>query len=169
MDSSKSRSLTDIAWLAGICEGEASFLWNCSPAISLQMSDKDVVERVARLIGGKVRGPYQPKGKATYRQTWVCVISGSNAAAWMMTLYSFMGERRRAKIEEVLQCWKDKPNWPKARRSTRLPAICHPERNRVAFGKCKECYMAEWRATHRESINARRRKARTLISGSQIA
>ena len=145
MESCKLRSMSDIAWVAGLIEGEGSFTWRSSPTISIQMSDLDIVLRAARLLGGNVRGPYQPKGKASYKRTWAFAVSGSNAASWMMTIYSFMGERRRAKIEEVLAIWKSKPGYPKASRGSRLPSICHPSRNRVAYGKCKECYMAEWR------------------------
>ena len=49
---------TDLTWLAGLLEGEGSFLKappsdpNC-PRISLEMTDKDVVERAALLMQGK--------------------------------------------------------------------------------------------------------------------
>jgi hypothetical protein len=36
-------------------------------------------------------------------------FTGRKAIALMMTLYTLMGERRRAKIEEVIAEWKARP------------------------------------------------------------
>jgi len=41
---------TDIAWLAGLLEGEGSFsIKNVSAEISIAMSDKDILDRAAQL------------------------------------------------------------------------------------------------------------------------
>jgi len=146
------RDLVDIAWLAGLIEGEGSFIWGkTTPTISVQMSDKDVLERAAKLMGVEVRGPRFPKGKPTYKPIWAIYLAGPQAVGWMLTLYSFMGERRRAKIEDNLAKWKAQPGFPKASRGRRLKALCHPDRNRVSRGKCKECYMADWRKRDAEA------------------
>ena len=97
----------DIAWLAGLYEGEGCFGLHrgrarATPAeyVNLSMTDRDVIERVGALLGKKVNGPYQQNGhKPQYRVTlWSIAARGL-----MMTLFSLLGERRRAKIKEILE------------------------------------------------------------------
>ena len=89
----------DLAWLAGLLEGEGSFLKappsnpNC-PRISLEMTDKDIVERAAALMEGKAvkrETLKNPLWKSTYR----VIIKGSRAVALMRS-----EERRVGK-----ECW----------------------------------------------------------------
>lgn len=73
------------------------------------MSDEDVVQRAAALIGGggKVRIRIDPKGTFEHKKPmYIFRTSGQEAIQWMFTLYSLMGERRRAKIEEIITIWK---------------------------------------------------------------
>jgi len=135
----------NIAWLAGLIEGEGSFLWAKSPCISVQMTDRDIIARAAALLGAKVCGPYENG----HKPTWAFRVHGSRAVGWMLTLFTFMGERRRAKIAEVIARWREAPGHPKASRGQRLPARCHPERNRVSNGHCQQCYMRDYRAQRR--------------------
>ncbi len=54
-------SLKDLAWLGGLLEGEGCFMIpKGSPRIALAMSDKDVVQRAARLMGLNVQAPCHP-------------------------------------------------------------------------------------------------------------
>jgi hypothetical protein len=65
------------------------------------MTDRDVVERVAALFGTSLheqRRTYGVSRKLTYR----AVLTGTRAADLMRALRPLMGERRRAKIDEVL-------------------------------------------------------------------
>lgn len=49
----------EIAWLAGLMEGEGSFfLSQNQPKMALLMSDEDIVSRAALLLGTTHRGPY---------------------------------------------------------------------------------------------------------------
>ena len=61
------------AWLAGLLEGEGSFMMtkNC-PSIAFQITDKDIAERVAKVLDVVLRSPWKPKGKPTYKQVWSC-------------------------------------------------------------------------------------------------
>ena len=102
------RNMIDVAWLAGILEGEGSF--HCqdngtSAMIKLSMSDIDVVERAARILGynGKMMEYTPNKGKRMY----TIQMYGDISIQWMMTLYTLMGERRREKIRSILILWKD--------------------------------------------------------------
>jgi len=101
----------DIAWLAGLIEGEGCISWNGkrdgygTPQIQVSMSDRDVVERMATLLESSLRGPYD-KGPGN-KQQWSTSICGRNAIGWLMTLFPFFGERRRYKTKQVLEQWRE--------------------------------------------------------------
>jgi hypothetical protein len=111
------RSVRDLAWLAGFFEGEASFTLSRG-AIHLEASstDRDVIERAVAILGNtRVYGPYgtgkSNKTGEPNKPQWRATVCGRRAAEWMMTLYVFMGERRRARIRECLSAWKQKLPW----------------------------------------------------------
>lgn len=131
-----------------------------TPYITVQMTDRDVVERVAWVLGGKVRGPYQPKREGS-KPTWVCSISSNRAVSWMLTLYSLMGERRRAQIADVVSQWKNHKPVPRPKIFTGRPfkkektaPTCHPERVNVGHRLCQMCYMREWRKRNSPALAA---------------
>lgn len=102
---------TELAWLAGILEGEGSFILSTSrwggrkyryARIALSMTDRDVVER-ARLISGADCKLFEPAvKKANRKQQYRLWIDGKNAVRLMNLLRPLMGARRRAQIDEVL-------------------------------------------------------------------
>lgn len=89
-----------IAWLAGILEGEGTFGHYSSTRIKVQMGDKDIIERVAKLWGVEVktRPDKRPKHNVMYEAS----IYGPAAIEWMKKVYLLMGIRRKAKIMEIL-------------------------------------------------------------------
>lgn len=121
----------DIAWLAGVLEGEGSFFSrrNAVPVISVQMTDVDVIDRIGRTFGGYYTlkpNKCRPGRKSVYR---VCA-NGARAAAWMMVLWTYMGERRRRRITGLLKAW-----W--ARTDKRFGPITPERRAACAAGKLK--------------------------------
>src|SRR5205807_7307521 len=98
--------MNDVHWLAGLLEGEGSFVvrhtWHPrkpiqyhSPRIQVSMLDGDVIKRVAKILGtNSTIGTKCPGGRTT-----VAYANGDLAVSWMMTLYPLMGMRRRAKIQ----------------------------------------------------------------------
>lgn len=100
-------TIKDVAWLAGLLEGEGTFgYFNGTPTIQIAMTDRDVIDRAAKTMGIKVRAPWTPKrGKTVYK----CGACGVKAVSWMMTLYSLLGERRRNKVMPVIQKWLESP------------------------------------------------------------
>lgn len=152
------RTTKDLAWLGGLLEGEASFMMRKgSPKIALQMTDLDVMQKVARILDVKV-GDYsrKPKGKETYLPVWHLAVHGIKAIGWMLTLYQFFGDRRQAKIREVVSSWRDHPASPRSSRGMKLMSVCHPDRPRSAGTLfCPRCRRAEvmkmWR--HRTGKN----------------
>lgn len=116
-----------------------------SPVIALQMTDKDVIERAAHILGVPIHNyTYKPKGKDSYKPVYTCRVHGKDAIGWMMTLFTFMGDRRRTRIKEIIAQWKSS-SYNRAKRGTRNNATCHPDRVATGFGLCKNCYMKEWR------------------------
>ena len=94
----------ELHWLAGLLEGEGSFLFanGCSPTISLQMADKDVIERAASIMGVRLRSPYiSPKPNT--KTLWICGAHGDIALHLMQELLPLMGHRRAHAIESVLE------------------------------------------------------------------
>ena len=132
-------STLDIAWLAGLIEGEGCFSrqGNCV-TMQLNMADRDVVERASRLMGAHSVGADNPR-KDHHKTLYRTMISGPKAAAWMMTLYSLMGERRRARIRELL------PLFMRSRKQNPTVMVCaHIERHRKGRQVCSRCYQTAW-------------------------
>jgi hypothetical protein len=93
----------DIAWLAGIIEGEGCiYVRGGSPSLIVLMTDRDVVERVAGMLGSKVATVYRQHG---YKTAYKTRVGGEAAATWIADLYEFLGERRKAKAIEALNAF----------------------------------------------------------------
>lgn len=103
-------SKTELAWLAGLLEGEGCFYLTSNrqtkktyhyPAVQLCMTDRDIVERAAVLMGTKCwarKANYKPN----WNQAWVTAVIGSRAVALMEAVLPFMGIRRSAKIRSLI-------------------------------------------------------------------
>ena len=111
-------SVSKLAWLAGLLEGEGSFLSSIKPGtdgvrrwnthIALIMTDKDVVQKVATLFSSSVRGPYKyTKERKPFYST---SISGRKAIGWMLTLFTFLGKRRQAKVAKIVKEFRRSKN-----------------------------------------------------------
>jgi hypothetical protein len=113
-------STLQIGWIAGILEGEGSFgLTNnkTTPCIWLGMTDKDTVEKLRDLIDpSQDISISEDNRKDTYKPVYRLTLNNKRAVGWMMTIYSLMSERRKAKIRECLTAWKQfKPDESKSR------------------------------------------------------
>lgn len=105
------------AWLSGLLEGEGSFAAPppsdpLRPRIALQMTDKDVVQKVADFFGlnyiQEITYPNKPKWNTSYNLT----VGGSKAVIVMKKLRPLMGKRRKSQIDAALKGCKLPP--PKA-------------------------------------------------------
>lgn len=91
--------------MAGLLEGEGCFSINRNcPAVILGMTDEDIVKRVCATWGSTLRGP--KRNLNSTKDVWVTSIHGSKAVGWMLTLFTLLGRRRRARIREILTLWK---------------------------------------------------------------
>lgn len=130
----------DIKWLAGLLEGEGSFYIKPTGArqakVTLEMCDKDVVERAYNLLRVK-SAIYEPKNKLATKPSYRFAVYSSQAIGLMMTLYSQMGLRRQAKIREIIVKWKSYPS----RVSTRGVECAFCKRPSRSKGLCHAHYM----------------------------
>jgi hypothetical protein len=106
-------NLKDLYWLAGIVEGEGTLRLATSnydykyPRITVKMTDEDIVARVAKLMDASfTKIARSPSVQDHYKDQWKADIAGKRAAGWMMTLYPILGERRQAKVREILNAWR---------------------------------------------------------------
>lgn len=135
---------SDLHWLAGLIEGEgcigkAHKRPRFTPCITVAMTDRDVILRVAELFKRKIYEAAPPNRKRIFSTR----VSGAEAIAWMMTLYSLMGERRKARIREAIAEWKSRP---KQRRIDPVKRTCrmHGSEHLVVYRNgrmtCRECH-----------------------------
>lgn len=94
-------SPVNLAWLAGLLEGEGAFDLHRQryPRVRLAMADRDIVARAAELLGATVRVSLRP---APQSAMWHAEISGPRAEAVMRAILPHMGARRSARIAAVL-------------------------------------------------------------------
>lgn len=98
--------IMEIAWLAGILEGEGTFAFLHTPRISIGMTDLDIIEKVRKIwkTDNKITKDLL---RNTNKERYTIRICGDLAIQWMLTLYSLMGLRRKVKIREVISDWKN--------------------------------------------------------------
>jgi len=99
--------LRDIAWLAGLLEGEGCFNMsgtNGSARISLNLTDRDIIEKAAQLLGSHINKPCIRS--FPLKTVYSTAFFSHRAAAWMMTLYPFLGERRKTAVRNTLAIWR---------------------------------------------------------------
>lgn len=133
---------TDLYWLAGLLEGEGSFNLHTQkyPRISIQMIDKDIIERAANLFQTKCLGPYGPYTTQKL-PTYCASVIGDPAGQLMEQLLPLMGLRRKEQITLALNHWYNNPI-----KTENTPIICgHPEKKHSGHGLCSSCYMHAYR------------------------
>jgi hypothetical protein len=101
------------------------------------MTDKDPIEKVARVFGGNVNGPYKSRGNR--KPFWTWQLYGSRAASFLMTIYPLLGSRRQKAVKSALD------NWKKTTAYANFPGWCRngahnlKEVGKYKDGKCKAC------------------------------
>jgi len=111
----------EILWLAGLLEGEGYFVLErdtkgghnvSTPRIVLSMTDGDVVEHAAKIMQAKRVRQYRPNNlKPNNRDVFATRVTGPKAIAIMRAILPFMGQRRKAKIEQILLGYESRSTW----------------------------------------------------------
>ena len=101
----------DLLWLAGLLEGEGSFLKGPpshpnQPIVVTQMTDEDVVQRVASLLGTSMVRNKQDKRKSHWKPTFSARLRGKKAVELMELLRPLMGKRRGEQINRAIASYK---------------------------------------------------------------
>jgi len=98
-------SESEIAWAAGLFEGEGSVILTKWGRIKLQMklTDQDVLEHFRHIMGGVINGPYQYNvpGKPPRKRFWLWSVTGPKANDACILLEPWLGKRRRERMEQL--------------------------------------------------------------------
>ena len=93
----------EIAWVAGVLEGEGWFgITRYGPRLQLKMTDLDVIETVVETTGGCGSIRKASAARERRKAVWSWHLSGSAARLLMERILPFMGNRRAARIKEIL-------------------------------------------------------------------
>ena len=115
----------DLAWLAGLLEGEGSFQVGVNGRvrpdgtqatrirIATRMTDEDVLRKAQDMTGmGKFYKVRRDKDyyKDHWKDAWNWEINKKNHVyALCVAVYPFMGQRRRAKIRDLIDAYREMP------------------------------------------------------------
>lgn len=101
----------DIAWAAGLIEGEGCFTLHSDGKRAyfiMDMTDKDVLENFQKVFPNtNLRGPYVHKNKPHQKSRWRIDAYGDKCTEVMKAVYPYMGIRRKAKINSLLDHMKE--------------------------------------------------------------
>jgi hypothetical protein len=102
----------DLNWLAGLLEGEGSFLAGPpsaprSPAVQVSMVDRDIIERAGGLLGVGVM--VVPSRRDGWRTAYSARVRGARAVLWMHRLRPLMGKRRQEQIDRAVASYAPDP------------------------------------------------------------
>ena len=100
----------DIAWMAGLLEGEAHFGVRrqhgtkgqiyYQPCIQVVMTDREPLEKLAKLMKVKVANGWK-RDPAKYKPIYRVNIYGTKAFGLTQSIYGLMCPRRQEKIREM--------------------------------------------------------------------
>ena len=97
---------TDLAWAAGLIEGEGCFTLHSKkhPYFLLDMTDKDVLEKFQSIFPFvTLRGPYYHKDRPQYKPRWRIDAFGPKCRHIILQTYKYYGIRRRTCIDQLLE------------------------------------------------------------------
>ncbi len=100
----------EIAWAAGLLEGEGCFhSTGGRPRVSVNMTDEDVLVRLKGVLGcGRLSGPREVN--PGYKPVWRYDLSRMDQVyAVTAALYSQLGERRKAQARDLIKLYASKP------------------------------------------------------------
>jgi hypothetical protein len=145
----------DAAWVAGLFEGEGTIVRgkHYAPAVTISMTDEDVVRRIGDVLGfGTVFGPYDngPRGD---KPVWKWSASTfEQTQAFIALIWPWLGGRRRQRATELLtEC---RQTWSYSRWATRVEETIAFQ----MFGKPHRDLSPEERRRYNRACSLRSRK-----------
>lgn len=153
------RPREDVAWAAGLFEGEGSFSF-ARPgnghiygraAATIAMTDDDVMRRFASIVGlGKVNGPRarrEPERKPMY---WWSVTSFEQVQAVLAMFWPWLSERRRSQALHALRSFEAGQRVKRRYWEGQTCEATDCERRPRVKGLCDRHYLRMRRARKRE-------------------
>lgn len=95
----------DLAWAAGLIEGEGCFTIHSKkhPYFLLDMCDKDVLEKFKTIFPFvNLRGPYTNPKRPDNKPRWRVDAFGPKCRHIIIHTYQYFGERRKAQMNNVM-------------------------------------------------------------------
>src|SRR5689334_25276809 len=123
----------NLAWAAGLFEGEGSITITKSGAVLVvNMTDKDVLERFSAILGmGKLYGPIKPR-IAHHKEQWLWKVGAAHETqAVLAAFWCFLGSRRKARAEEAIRFLADKKVYARYRDFCKLGHAYTAENTRL--------------------------------------
>ena len=107
-----------IAWAAGLFEGEGCVVYGASHRgplrAKISSTDRDVLDMMVERTGvGAVYGPRAPNGFGV-KPFYEWIVNGRAARDFLMEILPMMGQRRAARIRELVALWESRPLAPVA-------------------------------------------------------
>jgi hypothetical protein len=134
-----------LAWLAGVLEGEGSFLslrsdGHSYPRVQMSMCDRFVLDRAMSLMPSSHLYAIRDDRAAElgWSEAWMVMVNGPPAASLMKAVLPWMGSRRTEAIDRSLSAWR--PIRVAPRRSSCIVDGC--SRRHAARGLCNTHYMS---------------------------
>lgn len=103
----------DIAWLAGLFEGEGCIVKNHSGAsVTIHMTDRDVMERVDRLFPSKTGLHVKWKASEHHKDAYMWHVGErKRVEEFLALMLPWFGERRAARAREILAWLETRPGY----------------------------------------------------------
>lgn len=95
-------------WLVGLLEGEGSFMKGSpskpnNPKITIEMTDRDIVEKVAKIFN-RACTPIKAR-KVKWKQTFSTKLTGKRAIDLMVEMKPFLSNRRQEQINNCINSY----------------------------------------------------------------
>jgi hypothetical protein len=118
-----------IAWIAGILEGEGSFIIrpNGGILICCTMTDFDVLERIQKSVGGSIY-THRRKQKEYHKSSWTWNIYGEKAYTLTKQILPYLLSRRSEKAYKMMKTYENS-NRVKAKNNQEKIKHLYKERN----------------------------------------
>ena len=103
------------AYFAGIIDGEGYISYEKTkknysiPSVSVEMTDKDVIDRIYKFFGTGSVVYIKPRQKH-HLDSWRWRARGKSAVNIYFTIYNYLSDRRKRKIDEVLKNYCEDAN-----------------------------------------------------------
>ena len=116
-------SETDIAWIAGLLEGEGTFGLDArsvrrskvstappAPYIKIAMTDEDVIQRFSGLVKKSYFSP--KRGTKTGKKVYIVHIGDRETLNSLLPkIYPYLGKRRQPQVQKCLDALTDWKKW----------------------------------------------------------